>query len=232
MGSGVIHPADEMFDPHRPDHYFEVGWSGLASIETGLADAGVVQVRRILDVPCGHGRVLRMLRGRWPEASITACDLSREAVDFCVASFDAHGVYSANPIEKVDCASDHDLVWVGSLLTHLDAARWPEMLGWMRDRLRPGGALVVTTHGVGALAKIDQGWDYGLARVDLDRALQSYAATGFGYGPYPGDPGYGVSFSSPGWVKEAVTVVDGLELVSHHERAWDDHHDVVSLRRV
>lgn len=232
ISSGAIHPEDEMFDRRHPDHYFDVGRSALEAIEVGIAEAGVGDARRILDVPCGHGRVLRMLRGRWPDAEITACDLNRDAVDFCVRAFDAQGVYSANPISGVNPGREHDLVWVGSLVTHLDAPRWSEVLGWCRDRLRPGGALVVTTHGAGAVANIDRGADYGLGPRDLERVVAAHAATGFGYAPYPWDPAYGISVSSASWVIDAVAGIEGLELVSLHERSWSDHHDVVTLRRV
>lgn len=231
--SGIIHPDDEMFDHRNPDHYFEVGRSALAAIEVGLAEAGsVAEVRRILDVPCGHGRVLRMLRGRWPNAELTACDLNRDAVDFCVDTFVASGVYSTNPISDVDGGEDHDLVWVGSLLTHLDAPRWSEMLEWMRDRLRPGGVLIASTHGAAGLAKMSAGADYGLTAVDRDRVVGTHQTTGFGYAPYPWDPDYGISLSSPTWVRSTIAAISGLDLVSLHERAWDDHHDVVTLRRV
>jgi SAM-dependent methyltransferase len=229
----TIDPSDEMLVPRDPEHYFWVGRSGLEVIERGLTEAGVapVEVRRILDVPCGHGRVLRMLRARWPEAEIVACDLDRRAVDFCAATFGATGVYSANPISGVAAPDDHDLVWVGSLLTHLDAARWPELLHWLRDRLRHGGVLVVTTHGAEGARRMTGGDTYGLAAEAHAALLRDHAATGFGYAPYPWDPDYGVSLSSAEWVRRTVGEVPGLELVALHETAWAEHHDVVVLRR-
>ena len=230
----TIDPGDEMLIPRDPAHYFWVGASGLAAVERALGDAGWTgsEVHRILDVPCGHGRVLRYLRARWPESAITACDLDRGGVDFCAATFAATGVYSANPVTDVEAPTDHDLVWVGSLLTHLDAHRWPELLGWLRDRLRPGGLLVVTTHGAEVAERMAAGDDYALGADGLASVLRDHAATGFGYAPYPWDPGYGVSLSERGWVLGTATSVAGLELVSQHETAWADHHDVITLRRV
>jgi SAM-dependent methyltransferase len=229
----TIDPADEMLVPRDPEQYFWVGRSGLEGIERALADSGTsgADVHRILDVPCGHGRVLRLLRARWPQAEIVACDLNRPAVDFCAATFGARGVYSANPISGVDAPGDQDLVWVGSLLTHLDADRWPELLHWLRDRLRPGGILVVTTHGAEGARRMAAGDTYGLSPEAHAALLADHAATGFGYAAYPWDPEYGVSLSSADWVRGAVAAVDGLELVSLREAAWADHHAVVALRR-
>lgn len=227
----TIDPADEMLVPRDPGHYFRVGASGLAAVERSLAEVGVGSVERLLDVPCGHGRVLRFLRARWPEARITACDLNRPAVDFCVDHFGATGVYSANPITGVEAPGDHDLVWVGSLLTHLDADRWPELLGWLRDRTRPGGAVVVSTHGAEGARRMAAGDAYGLDPADAAALQAAHRATGFGYAAYPWDPGYGVCLSSPEWVRAQVAAVDGLELVSVRETDWAEHHDVVTLRR-
>jgi hypothetical protein len=175
--------------------------------------------------------VLRLLRARWPGAEIVACDLNRPAVDFCVATFGARGVYSANPISSVEAPSDHDLVWVGSLLTHLDADRWPELVHWLRDRLRPGGVLVLTTHGAEGARRMAAGDTYGLAPDAHAALLHDHATTGFGYAAYPWDPEYGISLSSADWVRRTLGQVDGLELVSLRETAWAEHHDVVALRR-
>lgn len=225
-----VDPSDEMFVPRDPGHYFWVGASGLAAIERSLEEVGVTSLERILDVPCGHGRVMRFLRARWPEAAITACDLNRPAVDFCASAFGASPVYSANPISGVVAPDDHDLVWVGSLLTHLDADRWPEVLSWLRDRTRPGGAIVVTTHGAEGARRMVAGDEYGLGPAGAEAVRSGHAATGFGYAPYPWDPEYGVTLSSADWVRATVAGIAGLELVSVHEAAWADHHDVVTLR--
>ena len=227
-----IDPADEMFDPRDPGHYFWVGRSALDAVERGLAEVGVAEPARILDMPCGHGRVLRLLRARWPQAAFTACDLNRPAVDFCVDAFGATGIYSADPVSGVAAPADFDLVWVGSLFTHLDADRWPDLLRWLRDRVRAGGAVIFTTHGAEAARRIEAGDEYGLGTQGAGRALDGYRAGGFGYAPYPWDPDYGVSLSGTDWVRSCIAGAPGLELVSLRERAWADHQDVVTLRRV
>lgn len=223
----VIDPADEMFVATQPSHYFSVGRSALGIILVGLEAADVRDVRRILDVPCGHGRVLRMLHAQWPEAQITACDIDRAGVDFCARTFGAEPVYSANPISSVQTDGGYDLAWVGSLLTHLEQHRWPEMLGWFRDQLRPGGVLIFTTHGEEALRR-------ALARPDGRghwAALDGYRSEGFGFTDDPPHPGYGSSFSTPEWVQAQVELVGGLHDLGTSVAVWDGNHDATTCVR-
>ena len=106
------------------------------------------QVAEILDLPWGHGRVLRHLKMAFPTARITACDLKRDGVDFCASQFDAIPVYAReSPVENKPEPGRFDLIWVGSLLTHLDAPRWRDFLECFRRWLRPCGVWVFSTHG-------------------------------------------------------------------------------------
>ena len=64
--TGVIRdvsPRDEVYTG-GDEHYFGVGRSSLACIEYALQAAQLPAegVRRILVLPCGHGRVLRYLK--------------------------------------------------------------------------------------------------------------------------------------------------------------------------
>ena len=68
-------------------------------------------------------------------------------MDFCTAEFNATPVYSQEDIRRVSLDQFFDLIWCGSLFTHLDRDRWPAFLGFFADHLSPGGVLVFTTHG-------------------------------------------------------------------------------------
>ena len=59
----AIADNDGMFERHKPadeawNHYFRCGRSALRVIRLALAAAGKADVRKVLDLPCGHGRVL------------------------------------------------------------------------------------------------------------------------------------------------------------------------------
>ena len=225
----TISPNDEMF-AGKDVEYFAVGQSALDCIRIGLqaAQKSPAEVRRILDLPCGYGRVLRYLRAAFPQAEITACDILRDGVDFCASTFAAVPVYSHDDPAKIPLEHDaFDLIWVGSLFTHLDADLWSRFLGLFQALLRPGGALIFSTHGHGAYRNmITQSFDYGIPYYRKTVILYNYERRGFGYVTYPGSRGYyGLSLSNPTWVLAHLARFRDLRLVHFAERSWANHHD-------
>lgn len=227
--SRTIDPADGMFKGNL-EHYFGVGSSALRSILLGLIAAGrePSTVRQLLDLPCGHGRVLRWLPVAFPEAELTACDLLRDGVDFCRTELGAVPAYSREDPTHLELPGRFDLIWCGSLLTHLDEERWHDFLAFFSRHLTPSGVLIFTTHGRLVPLRIARGWDYGLDVEALRRLLEAFRSKGFGYVAYPGQAGYGISLSSASWTIGTLGAHPELRIISYHEAGWDRHQDVVT----
>src|SRR5436190_9999797 len=96
-----ISPNDAMFDRNHPAYYYKAGKSALNCIRLSLSAANKASISSILDLPCGHGRVLRYLQAEFPQAKITACDLDQDAVDFCAKTFECRGIYSQRNLSKL-----------------------------------------------------------------------------------------------------------------------------------
>src|SRR2546430_17501917 len=141
-----IAAADGMYQGDV-EHYFRVGQSALQGIRLAMLAAGKDTLHRILDLPCGYGRVLRNIRADFPTAQLVACDLETEGVDFCAREFGAMPVYGHERPEEIVIAGDFDLIFCGSLLTHLEADKWIAFLQFFSSHLAPGGIVVFTTHG-------------------------------------------------------------------------------------
>jgi SAM-dependent methyltransferase len=91
---GRVHADDQMLKSELPQHlahYVTDAHSAIENVTQSLATVGRSwsDVAALLDLPCGYGRVTRLLVQQMPAARITACDVDRRAVRFCVAEFHA-----------------------------------------------------------------------------------------------------------------------------------------------
>ena len=213
-------------------HYFKVGLSAISCINEAVAGAELTAVRSILDFPCGSGRVLRFLVRRFPDAEITACELDRGPVEFCVRTFGARSAYSSLDLNEVSLGKKFDLIWCGSLVTHLNEHGIVALMKLFRRHLAEGELMVFTTHGDFVPGRIvRREFDYGLEAEQIERIGLDYPRTGYGFEDYPGEKDYGVSLTSPDWIRARVQEVGGLREVFFKERGWDNHQDVFGFVR-
>ncbi len=127
--------------------------SGRAAYEAIVAHVPLDEVDSVLDFGCGCGRVTRYWKGF--RGTVAGSDLSRLAVAWCrrnlpFARFERNALKPPLPFAD----ESFDLVYALSVFTHLTA---PLQLAW-RDELsrvlRPGGLLLVTTHGRSYLRRL------------------------------------------------------------------------------
>ncbi|HSS21918.1 MAG TPA: class I SAM-dependent methyltransferase [Pyrinomonadaceae bacterium] len=224
--SGRIYHNDGMYHGDG-SHYFKVGLSAIKCIDEALENAHLNEPRTILDLPCGGGRVMRFLVHRFPGAEITACELEAGPVNFCRRTFGAKPAFSSRNLDEVSLGKEFDFIWCGSLVTHLNESGIMALLRLFRRHLSPDGIMIFTTHGDFAARRIPgRDFDYGLEEFQIDRIGVNYPQTGYGFEDYPGAEGYGVSLTSPEWVRTHVRELGGLREVYFKECGWDNHQDV------
>ena len=177
-------------------------------------------VRRLLDLGCGHGRVLRVLRARYPDAEAVACDIDPDAVAFCAAEFGATPVVIAPGPQPPNLEGPFELIWSGSVLTHLDEPRWDPLLVALRDALAAGGRAIVTVNGP-AIAELwsARNWKMDPEGEAFEALLGGYREHGFGYSPYPNQEAYGLSLCTPERVAE-IAARAGLRVEQVLPSAW------------
>lgn len=224
----ALSPKDTMFLGSQ-SHYLSVGLSALRIIETAMGDAP--PPRRILDLPSGHGRITRFLRARFPNAEITCCDLDHEGALFAAHHFGTRAVLSGGDFRTLALGGPFDLIFVGSLLTHLSELHARQLLDCLLRHMAPDGLIIMSSHGAYVADRlVPLAWDYLRSPLRARRVVEAYRATGYGYSDYPGSTGYGVSLISRPWI-EAALHGSPLRLASYTEREWDDHQDIMVLRR-
>jgi SAM-dependent methyltransferase len=230
--SSRIYYRDGMYDEDGM-HYYKVGLSAIRCIDEALSQTRLQEVRTILDLPSGGGRVLRFLVHRFPDAEITACELASGAVEFCARTFGAQPAFSSLNLDEVSFDKKFDLIWCGSLVTHLNEFGITALLKLFQRPLAPGGIMIFTTHGDFVQRRLPtQDFDYGLDAERVKRIGIDYAKTGYAFEDYPGEKDYGVSLTSPEWIRALVRHLEGLREVYFKERGWDNHQDVFGFERV
>jgi len=224
----TISPDDGMFQGN-PDHYFYVGYSAIKTINNALALSGrnPSSVKTVLDLPAGYGRVLRWITAVFPKAEITACDLNIPAVNFCSSRFGVKKLYSNVEPKKIVCEDKFDLIWCGSLFTHLESSKWEEFLKFFNGILNPDGILVFTTHGPYVALRARNGFDYGLNSDQFDRLIKHYNDSGFGYENYNLNTGYGISIAKPSFTLDLLEATTELKIIFYQEKGWDHHQDAI-----
>jgi cyclopropane fatty-acyl-phospholipid synthase-like methyltransferase len=215
--SREIAPDDAMHD-YAPDLYFRAGIEAVRNVRLALVAAGTQSVENVLDFACGWGRVMRTLRAAFPDAQLTACDIQPAQVDFCVEAFGAKGVYSDVDPAKVRFDDRFDVIWSGSLMTHVDEGRWPGFLRVWETHLADQGVLVFTTYG--RFTAQEMRLRNNLLNLTEDQAeevLREYDSTGFGFSHSSVDAD---TLTDRAWVCRALDQVPTLELLLYIERGW------------
>jgi cyclopropane fatty-acyl-phospholipid synthase-like methyltransferase len=129
--------------------------SGRAAYDAIAANVPLEEIEAVLDFGCGCGRVLRY----WQNHDGTAAGTDRDAgaVEWCrshlpFARVDRNGL--APPLAYDD--DSFDLAYALSVFTHLTEelqAAWRDEL---RRVLRPGGRLLLTTHGRSYVPRLER----------------------------------------------------------------------------
>jgi SAM-dependent methyltransferase len=228
--SRTLAPDDHMWNT-GPDWYWTVGESGLDAVLHALSLAPTPRVSRILDLPCGHGRVARHLRRAFPDAEMVYCDLDSAAVEFCAKTFEGRGIVSRPELTEVELPGEFDVIWMGSLFTHVDEPRTKRWLAYLARHLSQVGVLVATFHGMWAIEVQTR-----VPMIDpyaWEVILREYRARGYGYASYAdfdlGD--YGISLATPSRLLAIATSTPGVRIIMYQERGWADNHDVLALTR-
>lgn len=232
-----ISPKDTMFEGDL-QHYFGVGESALRCVRTAMMAVEKSNPGKILDFGSGFGRVLRALKGAFPAAELTACDISHDAIEFCAEAFGAHPVLSCENPNEIELKDRFDLIWCGTLLTQFDAPQFLKFLQLFHSCLAPDGLLVFTTHGPYVAGRLStHGGSYGMDEVSVTKILSGYDREGFGYADYAEDivrqvgvEKYGICVSKPSWVCRQIESMSDIRLIAYTERAWDNHQDAVACQ--
>jgi SAM-dependent methyltransferase len=218
----AVSPRDTMVYPGAEAEYFNIGRRALEIVLLSAQLCDKPHYPEILDLPCGHGRVLRWLRAHYDYAAITACDLERDGVDFCRNQFQAKGVYSQPDLRSLTFDSKFDLVWCGSLLTHLAPEAWVNALDSLIRWTNECGVVVFSTQGRYFSTLVARDENAFADNVDAASLLRNFARDGNAFEPYFEDPSgqYGLTVTSPEFMGRVLQRYPGVIVRAYLEQAW------------
>lgn len=237
-----IHPDDDMFTGSL-EHYESVG-KQLAAFVAKAAGTLQLEAPRILELPCGYGRVTRHLAGMFPKEHILSSDIMVPATAFVAQEFGVKVHPAQEPVhELVGIESNSfDIAVMGSLITHLSAVNSRTLLNHFFRVLRPGGIAIVTTHGVRSRQIIDQGDAYGVGEVARLHLIRQYDGHQFGFVNYLPDhtfeartvdyigESYGISLIPDRWMTDTCDA-NRMTVLQAVTGGWDGHQDVYLLQK-
>lgn len=245
----TVSPNDNMMTASE-EAYFNTTKQAMACILGTLSDVGRApeDIHTVMDFGCGYGRVYRGLAAAFPEARLTACDLIKDGAEFCAATFGGTPVQSSAAFQ-VDFPDTYDLIWLGSVFTHLPEDGWAKLLSLLARNTNPGGIVVFTTHGTNAIRHMEE---VILARnpnlIDaafFARMKETLPEEGFAFvtskpatynhqikiGMNVDRERYGFSFTTRAWIEAYFTAHPDWVLADYREPGWGRNHDSVGLRR-
>jgi SAM-dependent methyltransferase len=228
----TISPRDAMND----QWYFDVGRYAVETILVACASARIRDVKRVLDLPCGHGRVTRHLAKLFPGADLFACDLDPDGADYCAKQFGARAIHSKENLLELDLPKELDIIWVGSLFTHTARDVTQKWAAHLTRFLSPQGIIVATLHGRWAELLHVHGPQY-IDEKNWQKILDGFERSGYGYADYPHNThtyirgSYGVSLVRPHIAMEDIEEIAGVRIHLYRERGWGDNHDVIVFGR-
>jgi SAM-dependent methyltransferase len=229
-------PEDQMYDGNDPEywsmaHYLGTGMEATRLIKNSLAliNRSPDDVKDILDFPCGFGRVLRHLKVGFPNSNIIGSEIFQNCLDFCSNQFKIDTFLSDKNF-NIRSERNFDVIWCGSLFTHLSSNRFDKLIKFFESQLKEGGIMIFTTHGRFSRHNIDT-IRYELSRPRILQMKIGYETTGYGYTNYNNSDSYGLTFIKLSWLAKYFNRNPNLKIVGHYERGWDNIQDVIVLQK-
>lgn len=225
----AVDPDDEMLGfalagraGERDAALAEYLWNGRWIADTVLA---LVAARfgspralgRLLDFACGYGRLTRWLAAELGAERLVVSDIVAPAVEFQRRRFGVEGFVSTARPEDLPCAERFDLVWVGSLFTHLPE---PAFRGWLA-RL----AALVGERGLLAFTTLDM----ALSPEGRDVGGRGHRFVASSESRVLDHEAYGTAWVTPAYLARAAAALPGAWQVRRVPRGVCDYQDLILL---
>ncbi|WCB96577.1 hypothetical protein DSM104299_05341 [Baekduia alba] len=201
--------------------------------EAGLAPA---QGDAVLDFGCSTGRVLRVLGALRPDLELLGCDPNGPAIAWADEHLPMGRFFVSSTEPPLDLAdASIDGAFAISIWSHFDAGPALAWLDEMHRVIRPGGWMLITTHGLDAVAWLTRGGHMTPESAgDVTEHLVSDSHQYLDVFGEEGDwgvkaEGWGNTFMTLDWLVPRITPKWSVRLVK--QAALGEVQDIIILER-
>ena len=237
-GLSTVEPPDEVHAMARG-----LGSLGGDFVAADLIEAsvrrtgpGMHELGTALDLGCSSGRVVRVLPAIWPQVAWHGCDPNDRAIAWACENLPgiAFDVQQPDPPLPYPDAS-FDLVFAISIWSHHAEGAAERWLAEAHRVLRPGGRLLLTTHGLNSIVYYAETGER--TTIQLTAIRRALYRRDFWFSPEFGDEGdwgvhhpeWGTTFLTPEWVFRNVR--GNWDVLDFRVGALLGNQDVYVLRR-
>jgi SAM-dependent methyltransferase len=212
-------------------YYADMLAEDLARVGTSLG-----AVSRGLDFGCSSGRVVRVLQAAYPDAQWHGVDPTAGAIAWARAHLPDIEFEQSPQEPPLDYPDEtFDFVVAISIWSHFGEVAAVHWLDEMHRIVRPGGLLVLSTHGLQSIAYYAGTGER--SRLQLEQIRRELYRRGFWFAPEFGEQGdwgirhpeWGTAFLTPEWIARHALPRWSIDLLAVGQNA--DNQDMFVLRR-
>lgn len=229
-----VHPDDGMLKPNNGKYYLRCGYEVHDEILKFFAenDQSTDKIENFLDFACGFGRITRWLTHVAPKSNYYVCDIMNNASQFCADSFGAKFLPGFNTFKEYKFEQKFDMIWVGSLFTHLNERNLVGYFNMLTESLNKDGIIVFTLHGLEVVKRIRFNLkNYNMSDESMQQMILDYDHNNFGYANYNHSKSYGISISNYTWFHNLMSKRPHLALRKFIPSGWVGHQDLVFVQK-
>lgn len=176
----------------------------------------------LLEFASGYGCVTRHLIKDLAPINLVSSDIHKAACTFIESAFGGKAILSATKPEELGVESNSfDVVFALSFFTHMPDRTWGHWLKSLFDKVKPGGYLIFTTHGMiawemnGKPAMSENGIWFAPSSEQKDLNVADYGST----------------IVTPEYVKRAVENILHENILRMDEAEWWGHQDLFVVQK-
>ncbi len=208
------------------ERFINSGEQTVEDIENALeaVDRSLADVRDFLDFGCGCGRLLLALKNRDFTFRVSGCDVDERTIRWCQEHLETAECLVNDALPPTPYQPDSfDLIWCGSVFTHLDEQRQDLWLAELHRIQKPGGLLLASVHGPHAWQPRLPAWT--IAKLKEQGIL--YAKMGAFSGMHP--DWYQVAWHTEAYIREHWASF--FNILGYLPQGFNNHQDIVVAQK-